>query len=131
MPSGPPQYGYRSRSLNPPSPFVNIESALAWLAFSAATAFSSIAFASAAVPKSAASASVANPRETTTSERVRNRRVMGILLYDVGVDPSRTRPGSSATRGLIRKPLPRRGELGRHHDAAMEPRVHLQFGGQE
>src|SRR5215831_13906479 len=44
------QNGYRSRSLKPPSPLMNIASATAWSAFTAATAFSSIALASWAVP---------------------------------------------------------------------------------
>jgi hypothetical protein len=31
---------------------------------------------------------------------------MGSLLYDVGVDPSLAKPGSSATLGLVRKSPP-------------------------
>src|SRR5215472_18490544 len=44
------QNGYRSRSLKPPSPLMNIASAMTWSALTAATAFSSIALASWAVP---------------------------------------------------------------------------------
>src|SRR5262249_34967280 len=44
------QNTYRSRSLNPPSPLLNISSAFALSFFSAATAFSSIALASSEVP---------------------------------------------------------------------------------
>src|SRR6516225_9192570 len=71
------QNGYRSRSLNPPSPLLNIPSAKSLSAFTAAAAFKSMALASSAVPNwPCAKAIGASATTATDAATVMNVRIM-------------------------------------------------------
>src|SRR4029077_16888815 len=76
------QNGYRSRSRNPPSPLLNISSALVLSAFTAGTAFASIALASSAVPDwpgCCAKAAGESIRSAADAAAIVNARIIGFF----------------------------------------------------